>query len=122
MQSKKTQRSADAAHGRIRRIQEQILAMDYVSSGSLVTRTKVCGRPGCRCAIDPEARHGPYCEWGYMKEGRQAHRMVSADQAPLLKKAIANYRAIRRLLRAWERQTIRVLEAQTSEKPKSRIP
>jgi len=118
MESNKAQRTADAAHVRIRHIQEQILAMDYVSSGSLVTRTKVCGRPGCRCATDPAARHGPYHEWGYMQDGRQAHRMVSADQAPLLKQAIANYRAIRRLLRAWERQTIRVLQAQTSERTK----
>lgn len=120
MESRKSQRTRDAASVRIRRIQEQILDMDYVSSGGLVTRTKVCGKPSCRCANDPEARHGPYYEWGYMKGGRQVHRVLSADQAPLLKKAIANYRAVLRLLREWERQTIRVLDVQTSAKPKKR--
>jgi hypothetical protein len=120
MASRKSQRTRDAASVRIRRIQEQILEMDYVSSGSLVTRTKVCGKPSCRCATDREARHGPYHEWGYMKGGRQVHRVISADQAPLLKKAFANYRAVMRLLREWERQTIRVLDTQTSPKPDKR--
>lgn len=120
MESQKTVVAHNAADVRIRRIQEQILAIDYVSSGTLVTRTKVCGKPGCRCASDPEARHGPYHEWGYMKDGRQVHRMLSAEQASILKKAIANYRAVMRLLRDWERQTLRLLDAQTPRKPKTR--
>ena len=120
MASQKSRDTRDAANERIRRIQEQIRAMDYVSSGTLVTRTKVCGKPGCRCAHDPAARHGPYYEWGYMKDGRQVHRTLSAEQATVLKKAIANYRAILRLLRAWQRQTLRVLGAQTPRKPESR--
>ena len=120
MASQKSRDTRNAANERIRRIQEQIRAMDYVSSGTLVTRTKVCGKPGCRCAHDPAARHGPYCEWGYMKDGRQVHRTLSAEQATVLKKAIANYRAILRLLREWEGQTLRVLGAQTPRKSKSR--
>ena len=120
MQSQKLRDTRAAAHDRIGRIQEQIRAMDYVSSGTLVTRTKVCGKPGCRCAHDPAARHGPYYEWGYMKDGRQVHRTLSAEQATVLKKAIANYRAILRLLREWEGQTLRVLGAQTPRKSKSR--
>ena len=120
MASKKTRSAGSAPNVRIRRIQEQILGMDYVSSGTLVTRTKVCGKPGCRCASDPEARHGPYYEWGYMKEGRQVHRMLSAEQATILTKAIANYRAVLRLLRQWERQTLRALDAQTARKSKTR--
>ena len=120
MDSQKSRDTRDAANERIRRIQEQIRAMDYVSSGTLVTRTKVCGKPGCRCAHDPAARHGPYYEWGYMKDGRQVHRTLSAEQATVLKKAIANYRAILRLLREWEGQTLRVLGAQTPRKSKSR--
>lgn len=120
MASKKSLDARNAANLRIRRIQEQILAIDYVSSGTLVTRTKICGKPGCRCASDPEARHGPYYEWGYMKDGRQVHRMLSAEQATILKQAIANYRTVRRLLREWERQTLRVLDAQTPRQPKTR--
>jgi hypothetical protein len=34
----------------------------YLSSGTLIQRTKVCGNPNCHCARDPAARHGPYSE------------------------------------------------------------
>ena len=42
--------------------------------------------------------------------------MVSTQEAILIRRAIANYRAVRRLLRAWEVQTTRVIEAQNPRK------
>ena len=45
---------------KIAEIQRAIGAMQYLSSGTLLKRTKVCGNPGCHCARDPAARHGPY--------------------------------------------------------------
>ena len=92
-------------------IQEQIRALDDLASGTLARRTKLCGRVSCRCARDQGARHGPYYEWGRMKNGRLVNRMVSPQEAVLIRRAIANYRAVRRLLRAWEVQTIHVIEA-----------
>ena len=74
---------------------------------------KVCGRPTCPCHKDPNARHGPYYEWGRMKAGRLVHTMLSTEQARLVAAAIANYRIIRRLLRAWERESMRAVQAQT---------
>jgi hypothetical protein len=100
---------------RLARIREAIQAVDYLCSGTLLRRTKLCGKPGCRCAQEPAARHGPYYEWGHMKGGKLVHRMVSARQAALLRVAIANYRKVRQLLRAWEAETERVIEA---EKPR----
>jgi hypothetical protein len=97
---------------RLARIRAAIRAVDYLCSGTLLRRTKLCGKPGCRCARDPAARHGPYYEWGHMKGGKLVHRMVSARQAALLRRAIKNYRKIRRLLRAWEAETERVIEAE----------
>jgi hypothetical protein len=106
-----------AARVRIARIQKRIRAMDYVCSGTLVRRWKVCGKPGCRCAKDPDARHGPYYEWGYMEGGRQVHRMVTTEQARILRAAIKNYRRALRLLREWETETVRVLEAEKRRHP-----
>ena len=100
------------ARQRIARIQEQIRTLDHVASGTLAKRTKLCGRAGCRCAQVPGARHGPYYEWGRMKNGRLVNRMVSPQEATLIRRAIANYRTVRRLLRAWEVQTARIIEAQ----------
>ena len=90
--------------------------MDYVCSGTLVRRWKVCGKAVCRCHEDPAARHGPYYEWGYMEGGRQVHRMVSPAQAKLLRLAIRNYRTIRGLLRAWEAESVRLMNLKTKDK------
>ena len=48
----------------IGRIRSAFAEVEYISSGTLHTRMKVCGKSGCRCAQDPQARHGPYYEWG----------------------------------------------------------
>jgi Family of unknown function (DUF6788) len=104
------------AQARIARVREAIQAMDYLCSGTLLRRTKLCGKPGCRCAQDPAARHGPYYEWGHMQGGKLVHRMVSARQAALLRAAIKNYRKVRRLLRAWETETERIIEAEAQNR------
>ena len=88
-----------------REIRQAIDAMTLVGSGTLSIRTKVCGKPTCRCATDPEARHGPYYEWTRRVEGRYRHSIVSPRQAELLERAIANYKEIQRLLRLWEAET-----------------
>ena len=94
-------------------IRAAIAKMDFVCSGTMSTRTKVCGKSYCRCATDPEDRHGPYHEWTRREGGRLRHSVVSSDQAELLAAGIANYREILRLLRLWEAKTAEeVIEAQ----------
>jgi hypothetical protein len=105
-----------AALERIAQIRNRIRALERVCSGSLLRRTKVCGKPACRCARDRTARHGPYYEWGRMKGGRLVHRMVSPPQAALLREAIANYRMLRRLLRTWEAETLKLIEAEADDR------
>jgi hypothetical protein len=101
------------ARARIASLRAAILAVELLCSGTLLRRTKLCGKAGCPCAQDPAARHGPYWEWGHMKGGKLVHRMVSPQQAALLRAAIANYRKVVRLLRAWETETERVIDAET---------
>jgi hypothetical protein len=86
-------------------IRRAIAALDFLCSGTLLTRTKLCGRAGCRCATDPEARHGPYYEWSRREHGRLVHSVVAAEQAAFLKLAISNYSEVKRLLVLWERET-----------------
>ena len=90
---------------RTRELKRKIARMDFVVSGTLHTRTKVCGRKNCKCATDPEERHGPYHEWSRRKGGKLQHKIVNASQADLLKRAIANYREIQALLAQWEDET-----------------
>ena len=105
-----------AARAQIAQIRDRIGTIEHVCSGTLLRRTKTCGKPACRCAADPTARHGPYYEWGRMKGGRLIHRMVSSAQVPLLRQAIANYRMLRRLLRAWENETVKLMEADAKDR------
>ena len=86
-------------------IRQAIDAITLVGSGTLSTRTKVCGQPTCRCANDPDARHRPYYEWTRRVDGRYRHSVVSQRQAQLLERAIANSKEIQRLLRLWEAET-----------------
>jgi hypothetical protein len=97
--------SSRRIRARSQELRRLIGRMDYVASGTLHVRTKVCGKKNCKCATDPEQRHGPYHEWSRSKEGRLEHRVVTADQARLLQRAITNYREIQSLLARWEEET-----------------
>jgi len=90
--------------------------MDFVVSGTICTRTKVCGRPNCRCARDPDARHGPYHEWLRHQEGRLVRSTVTAEQAARLGQAIANYREVQALLARWHKEAAdEILQAHEDE-------
>lgn len=103
---------AKQARERISRIRAAIAQIDYLCSGTLLERLTRCGKSGCGCARDPAARHGPYYDWGHMQAGKLVHRRLSAEQAELLRPAIANYRKVRKLLRAWEAETERLIDAE----------
>jgi hypothetical protein len=64
----------------------------------------------------PATARGPYYEWNRLLKGRLVHRVVPPEQVGFLRRAIANYRKVQRLLRRWEAETVRVLEAQQGNK------
>jgi hypothetical protein len=95
---------------KIAEIKRSLSALEHLSSGTLLKRMKVCGNPRCHCASDPAARHGPYYEWSYLKGGKLRHRTLTPDQAGIMRLAIANHRKAKTLLRAWEAQTLHLIE------------
>jgi hypothetical protein len=111
MPGNRYERTRRRAEAKIARLKEQILTLDLLSAGTLLRRMKVCGKPTCRCAEDPDQRHGPYFEWTFRHNGRLVHRVISADQADLLRAAIKNNRTVLKLIRAWQHETRRVIEA-----------
>jgi hypothetical protein len=113
--SKPNATAQQRAEQKIAGIQRAIGDMRYLSSGTLLKRTKVCGNPNCRCAQDPAARHGPYYEWSYLKGGRLHHRTLTPKQAELMRLAIANNRRARKLLRTWEVYTQQLIELNAPE-------
>lgn len=93
--------------------------MDFVASGTIHVRTKVCGRKNCKCATDPAQRHGPYHEWTRSKDGTFQHRVVTPEQAKLLHRAIANHREIQALLARWEDESVsEILSPEMAENEK----
>jgi hypothetical protein len=94
---------------RIRRqtaeLRRLISTMDAMAAGTLHIRTKVCGRSSCRCAQDPQSRHGPYYEWSRSRSGRLRHHILTPYQAQLVEHAIANHRELQRLLLVWDDAT-----------------
>ena len=84
---------------RTKELRRAINNMDYLASGTLPRRMKVCGRPNCRCAEDTSLRHGPYYEWSRLEGRRLVHSVLSKEQASWIEHAIANYRKVQKLLR-----------------------
>ena len=62
----------------------------------------------------PAARHGAYVECGDRHIGKLIKRQVPGQQAAILRQAIANYRQVKKLLREWEVQTERLIDAEQS--------
>jgi len=56
--------------------------------GSLSERTIKCGKPGCACAKDPQARHGPYHSLTHAIGGKTRSRFLTAEQADLVRQQI----------------------------------
>ena len=88
------------------RIRTAINALELICPGSLHTRTKTCGQPTCKCATDEAARHGPYHEWTRYVDGHLVHRSVTAEQARLITRAIADYRKAEGLLTRWVEESV----------------
>ena len=50
-------------HAERRRITAELGQLGFTLPGTITTRTVTCGRATCRCAADPDQRHGPYIQW-----------------------------------------------------------
>lgn len=95
----------------IRTLTDRIAALGLICSGTLLERTKTCGKPNCRCATDPQARHGPYHEWTWRQGGKLRHRIVHPAKVEALRDAIHNYRTAQDLLERWERLSASIIFA-----------
>jgi hypothetical protein len=71
--------------------------------GSLSERTIKCSKPGCACAQDPEARHGPYYSLTHSVGGKTHSRFLTPEQADLVRQQIDAGRQFRgRVDALWE--------------------
>jgi len=88
---------------RSKQIRQELNSLGFVVSGTLHHRTKKCGKPTCKCHTDPAARHGPYYEWGRLRNKKLVQTTITPAQAKLIEQGIANHKTAQALLDEWER-------------------
>lgn len=80
------------------RASRELASIGPACPGSLIKRFMPCGKPSCRCAKDPEARHGPYFEWTRKVGGKTVSVRLSRAQAPIYKEWIKNDRRLEKII------------------------
>ena len=87
----------------VRQLASQLADAKPMRRGSLSERTIKCSKPGCACAQNPKARHGPYHSLTQSVEGQTRSRFLSDEQADLAQQQIQNGRQFRSHVDAlWE--------------------
>jgi len=87
----------------VRQLATELADAKPMRRGSLSERTIKCSKPGCACARDPKARHGPYYSLTQAVEGKTHSRFLTAEQADLVRQQIDAGRKFRgRVDALWE--------------------
>jgi hypothetical protein len=113
--SKESSSAQKKIERRLAQIRREITEIGLVCPGTLTKRFNTCGKPSCRCAQDPNARHGPYYDWTHREDRRFVHKLVSASQARELERAIKNHKRALDLFAEWGRESARLILAQQDE-------
>jgi hypothetical protein len=87
--------------GRVRALADQLAAPAPMRRGSLSERYVKCSKPGCRCADDPAARHGPYYSLTRGVAGRTQSRLLSTAQAGVARRQVEAGRHFRQQVEAY---------------------
>ena len=88
---------------RVRDLATQFAQPQPMRRGSLSQRFVKCSKPGCACAHDPKARHGPYFSLTRGVGGRTQSRLLSNAQAELVRRQVEAGHQFRRQVEAfWE--------------------
>jgi hypothetical protein len=96
-----------------RRIAAELSEMGFTLPGTISVRTVTCGRATCRCATDPDQRHGPYIQWSRTVKGRTVNKMLTPEQLETYQPWIDNGRRLREL--AHQLETLSLEAMRTAE-------
>lgn len=86
-----------------------------VVRGSVVRNFTTCGSTGCRCKADPPVLHGPYWQWTRSVGGKTVSKRLTAKEAKLYRRWIANARRLDRLVTEMEQISLRAAELVVAE-------
>lgn len=110
-------RSADERA--IRRLRDELGAIDGVLPGSVVERRMRCGKSTCRCRADPPELHGPYLQWTRRgADGSTVTRYLSPEQVERYRPWFDNARRLREIVAELDALCLRVVERAEGWEPK----
>jgi len=98
----KTDLRIQAIDQKIQNLKAELGALGSLRPGSLSRQYHVCRKPGCRCQ-DPHKpqRHGPYYHLDYVHHAKKTTRFIRVEQLPEVRKQLANFKKLRRLVDSW---------------------
>ena len=87
----------------LRQLAAEMTEPNPMRRGSLSQRTIKCSKPGCPCAQNPKARHGPYYSLTRAVRGKTHSRFLTPEQAAVARQQIEAGHAFRTKLESyWE--------------------
>ena len=105
----------------------QLAAPRPMRRGSLTERRVKCNKPGCLCAKDLSARHGPYFSVSRVVKGKTRSRWLDVDQAKTVRQQVEAGQQFRRQIEAywhacerWADAEIAPVDAASEESAKKR--
>jgi hypothetical protein len=103
-----------ASSGRYDRLKRELVSlvtrMGFLLSGSVQSRFFECTRRNnCRCHDDPANRHGPYHYWTRKVKYKTVSVTLTDEQLAHVRECIATNRALQRLLKQLERESLRAI-------------
>jgi hypothetical protein len=87
--------------GPVRELATRLGQSQPMRRGSLSERYVKCGKPGCGCAEDPQARHGPYYSLTRAVGGQTRSRFLSPEEAQRAREQIERGQQFRRQVEAY---------------------
>jgi hypothetical protein len=90
-------------------VRDRLSAVGCFCRGTVLRRFMPCGKPGCRCQAKPPRLHGPYYQWTRKAGGKTVTKRISAAQAKLLRRWIANGRRFDALVSSFERSSLQAI-------------
>ena len=97
------------------KLKEKLGSTGWLASGSLMKLYRTCGKPGCACAKDKMARHGPYLVWTRKVGGKTITRTLSELQAKECRRAIENLQRLEDVVEEMKDISAQVIETDVDD-------
>ena len=86
-----------ALQDRLEQVRLQLASMGAMRPGSLASRFRRCGKPGCHCAAPDSPGHGPYWTLTFKSGGKTVTRAIPPHALERTRQQIAAYKRFRTL-------------------------